>query len=242
MDTKHKQLLKDISKEAVDLDWQAAFSGRTKGNRHLFRVNKIAKYLQKKEGGNIFIVLAGAWIHDVSLAWGSDYNSEFVRKKTKFFLNQFKNMTTSEKDLLIECAVGHEESKNAICIEAKIVHDSDVLDKCGVLGIIRHTWKVTNMMEKRILKKEGDAGKIRDHLYSRKVNLFTKTAKQIAKHLTKEQDLFFKDKDAEKILTQISELAFSGKTSDKIAMFLAKQFSDKKFFTNLENQLKVNYL
>ena len=37
-------LIDKIGKEAVRLDWEEAFGGKSYGNTHLYRVNKIAKY------------------------------------------------------------------------------------------------------------------------------------------------------------------------------------------------------
>ena len=41
----NKNQMKKISKFAIDIDWNKSFKGKSKGNRHLFRVVKNAKLL-----------------------------------------------------------------------------------------------------------------------------------------------------------------------------------------------------
>ena len=51
-----KEQMEKIKEFAIELDWNLAFGGRSKGNRHLFRIVKIAKELATKHDVNIFIV------------------------------------------------------------------------------------------------------------------------------------------------------------------------------------------
>ena len=43
-------VIQRIKRDAIKLDWDVAFGGKARGNRHLFRINKIIKYLLTKEG------------------------------------------------------------------------------------------------------------------------------------------------------------------------------------------------
>jgi len=235
-------LLSQIKKEAIRLDWNVAFGGKSAGNNHLSRVNKIAKHLFDNEGGDEFCVLAGAWSHDVSLAFGSDYDSKFVEEHTREFLDRFNDLSKNEIATILQCATGHENGKGNLPLEAKIVHDADVVDKSGMLGVIRHIWKMTNMLEKRILVGQADLAILVAHLESRKLNLFTETAKKLVSKLGASKDVFVQDNNFSlEMLTLISKLSMEGKTSDYIAEWLILKY-DHKSLNGLCNQLSCNYL
>ena len=194
MKVRQTNLLKKIEEEAVRVFWDESFEGRARGSRHLFRVHEVAMYLREKEGGDPFIVLAGAWVHDVSLMQGSDHDPESVASFTRDFLNRFDNLRAEEIDRIVECAGGHEIGHPDLSLEAKIVHDADVVDKSGMLGVVRHVWKMTNLLENRILSREDDLKSLRNHLKERQVKLFTDTARALVKDLNASWDLFFGDK------------------------------------------------
>lgn len=238
-----KQALLDrIGKESVLLDWEKTFGGKSFGNRHLERVNKIAQFLNIKEGGDEFCTFAGAWVHDVSLAFGSDYDPNFVERHTRTFLDKFEGLRGEERDLIVRCAVGHEHGQKDLPVEAMIVHDADVLDKSGMLGVIRHVWKMTNMLENRVLAGDGDLQKLLTHLEEREEKLFTKTAIKLAKKVNRFRELFAKDKKfALDVLPKISQMAMDGKTSDIIANWLINNY-DHPSLTGLENQLSCGFL
>ena len=239
---KKQELLDRIGKAAILLDWKVAFGGKSYGNHHLERVNKIAKFLQSKEGGDEFCTLSGAWVHDVSLAFGSDYDPVFVEKNTRNFLNGFKGMSPPEKNLIVRCAGGHEEGRVDLPIEARVVHDADVIDKSGMLGVIRHAWKMTNMLENRVLSGEADLEMLLNHLQNRKDKLFTRTAKELVGKINESRELLASDVAfALKILPTVSAMAKAGKTSDEIARWLVTNFNHPSL-TGLELQLSCNYL
>lgn len=231
-----------MKKDAIKLDWDVAFQGKANGNRHLFRVNKIIRYLVTKEGGDPFIAQSGGWIHDVSLAWGSDYDQKHVEKYTKKFLKSYKNLQTNEFKKILECATLHENGGKSSNIEARIVHDADILDKSGLLGVIRHIWKMTNLLENKILVNEKDFLKLNRHLSKRRSQLYTKTGIKLAGILNKQSEMFFsKNKYSLKLMNAISTKASLGLTSDRIAKSLLK---DKKsiLFNKLKSQLSCEYL
>jgi HD superfamily phosphodiesterase len=187
-------------------------------------------------------VLAGAWVHDVSLVQGSDHDPESVTSFTRDFLNRFEDLRSDEVDRIVECAGGHEIGHPNLSLEAKIVHDADVVDKSGMLGVVRHVWKMTNLLENRILNKEDDLKRLKDHLSERQVKLFTNSAKDLAKELNKSRDGFFKDEAfALRTMAWISEQANQGVISDEIAERLARE-SRHESARVLKDQLSCRYL
>lgn len=236
----NKLLISRIKKNAINLDWYKAFDGKAKGNRHLFRVNKIIHYLLRKEGGDKKIAIIGGWIHDVSLAYGSDYDPSFVKQKTFDFLSKFPELSEIEIKKITLCATLHESAGKTSSIESKIVHDADVIDKSGVLGVIRHIWKMTNMLESRVLDKKRDLKILQRHLANRQANLYTSTAIDLVKKLNIKQKDFFDRVDFLDIMKYISTKAMMGWTSDKIARHLiTKKVSISH---SLSEQLDCKYL
>jgi len=242
MDDRQTQLIKEISEKAVRRLWEESFGGMAYGSRHLHRVNQTAKFLWEKEGGDEFLVLAGAWVHDVSLAHGPDYDPERVAALTRKFLKQFKLFRKDEIDRLVECAEGHESGGSFLRLEAKIVHDADVLDKGGLLGVVRHIWKMTNMLENRIMEHEHDLLNLENHLIERQDLLYTKTARRLASHLRGAADHFFRDREFAMVtMAWISRLASRGIMSDRVAEELASS-SDHPCLALLKSQLECRYL
>ncbi len=210
------KLVEKIGRDSVLWDWEKAFGGKSYGNRHLFRVNKIAKFLLEKEGGDEFVVLVGAWVHDVSLTAGNDSDPTMVAIETRKFLDNYE-LDKEKKDEIVECAAGHESNGKKLKLECAIVHDADALDKCGALGIIRHIWKTTNLIEKRVLSGDDDFKRLKDHLLLRQSHMITKTAKILAEGLNMKSTSFFENKNNEPLLMEkISRLAMEGKTTDVI--------------------------
>jgi uncharacterized protein len=241
MNQRQIQLIKELSQEAVRLFWEDSFGGKAYGSRHLQRVQRIAEYLWEKEGGDEFIVLAGAWVHDVALAHGPDYEPERVAKLTRKFLIQFTSLQKDEVDGLVACAEGHEAGGDFLSLEAKLVHDADVLDKGGLLGVVRHIWKMTNMLENRILKDEHDLKRLENHLEARQARLYTNTARRLANYLKGPLDLFFRDRRfARETMVSVSRLADRGIISDKVAEAFASR-NDHPCLEGLRRQLELDY-
>ena len=242
MDDRQTQLIKEISEKAQRLFWEKSFGGMAYGSRHLQRVLMIAEFLREMEGGDEFLVLAGAWVHDVALAHGPDYDPEQVAELTRKFLKQFELLRKDEADRLVACAGGHESGGDSLSLEARIVHDADVLDKGGLLGVVRHIWKMTNMLENRILEGEHDLNKLENHLRERQDRLYTRTARQLANHLKGSIDLFFHDRRfALETMAWVSQLASKGIISDKLAEELVS-YSDHPCLRRLQDQLECKLL
>jgi len=72
-------------------------------------------------------------------------------------------------------------------IEAKVVHDADVIDKLGLLGVIKHTWKLANQG----VTTEEISKVLKGHLNKRKSTIYTETGKMLAEKLSKGSEQFF---------------------------------------------------
>jgi uncharacterized protein len=211
-----QDIVEQIQKYAIKTDWEIAFDGKAKGNRHLFRVVTIARFLAEKEEAQKDICEAGAWIHDISLADGNDDNPTKVRASVEAFLARLP-LDNESRRRIAECAEAHEGAADAVSIEAKIVHDADALDKMGILGIIRHTWKIVNLIQ-----TDANARQVyvilQKHLRARKEKLYTETAKILVHYLNEALSQFFADEGkALRKLEYIMEFARAGITSDEIA-------------------------
>ncbi len=142
----NKKQLEQIKKFAIDLDWNQAFEGAAKGNKHLFRIVGKAKLLAKKENSsqkqkiNLNIIEAGAWLHDSNLEQTILGDTLTNKEKLKKFFKKIK-IIKEDQEKILHCIESHDGRKKAKTIEAKIVHDADTLEKMGPLGIIRETWK-----------------------------------------------------------------------------------------------------
>lgn len=229
-----------IKKYALDTDWNQAFSGASRGNRHLFRVVKVAEYLAQKYKARKDIVLAGAWLHDMSLPTGNDYDYGHNKKYAHIELKKF-DLDNQTSALIAECIASHEGTVRPRTLEAKIVHDADVLEKAGFLGLIRHTWKIT--ASRHI--KNGDinrqtAREIIKHINWRGKKLFTPLARRIHNRFTAPLNRMSPER-IEKIISEISRLVDQGLITEKISVKIKKLLtpSEQKL---LRSQLKLDYL
>lgn len=231
----NKALLIKIQKWAIDKDWNEAFGGKSKGNRHLFRVNSITKFLSQKENADVNICLAGAWLHDIGLIFGNKNHESAGLVISNDFLSKL-GVCESDRKQVLHCIEAHEGTVKPFTLEAKVVHDADVLDKTGILGLIRHAWKVTNTSESSKTSKEL-AKEIINHLLWRNKQLKTESAKKLASNITKE---FRKCLPTEIKIAQFLDIIIpftnKGLTSDKISKrILASNAFDK----NIKKILKV---
>lgn len=232
-----KESLKAISNLGIEIDHKMAFGGKSKGNKHLFRVVKLAKYLAKKENADVNIVEAAAWLHDTALPSGNDY--DYIKNK-KIALKLLKDIRIdkSDKDLVAECIASHEGTAERNTLEAKIVHDADVLEKTGILGLIRHTWKLTNFQKinpENITEK--DVNEIKEHIVWRINQLETKEAKKLVKKFV----FSMPKKNEIETIKSISKMASQGVITEKIANKIMPKLSEKNKKL-LNTQLKQEYL
>ncbi len=184
-----KQIWK-IRAFAINLDWNLAFDGRSKGNRHLFRIVSIARELAEDCDVNVSIVEAGAWLHDSNLEKTVFGETLANKGKVVSFLEKIK-VNKDDRIKILHCIETHDGRIKAKTREAKIVHDSDTLEKMGPLGIIRETWKRSQVgwNTEKIIKH------LKTHLKKRESNLYTKKAKEKAKQLNMGLEIFWKTVD-----------------------------------------------
>lgn len=234
---RNKNILLKIRELALRIDWDDAFTGKSKGNRHLFRITKIAKFLAKKTGANLFIVEAGALLHDISLPYGQDVNYQQNKQRLVKLLRPFK-LTQLELNNIAECVASHEGTVKPKTLEAKVVHDADVLEKAGILGIVRHTWKLTNL--KKINPDKINSETVHGilcHIKWRSKRLQIPLAKVINQYLS----VHIASNQAKKIVAKTAKLAKQGIVTEKIAGLLAKELTDIQR-NRLKEQLSLSYL
>ena len=232
-----KNTLLKIKKLALKIDHDIAFGGKSKGNKHLLRVVRIAQFLAKKTGANPAITIAGAFFHDTALPSGNDYEYTQNKKIAKKLLKPF-NLSQVELNKIAECVASHEGTVKPKSLEAKVVHDADVLEKLGLLGIIRHTWKTTNQnkLNPSAVRNE-DVDKIVKHISWRRKRLQTPIARKIAKHLT----VPVGKQKAKTMVTLAADMAARGIVTEKIAVALRKHLNQKQN-EKLKEQLNLGYL
>lgn len=233
----NKNTLLKIRKLALKIDWDVSFEGKSKGNKHLFRVVKIAKFLAKRTNADSLVVEAGALLHDIGLPSENDHDYQQNKQTVKKLLKSF-NLTESELHEIAECVASHEGTVEPKTLEAKIVHDADVLEKSGMLGIIRHTWKLINL--KKIKSKDINdeiAQGILDHIQWRGKKLQTPLAQKIHEYL----DISMEKKQLTQIIRKTAELAKQGIITEKIAGLLFKELNDNQR-TKLKQQLELTCL
>jgi len=205
--------LKEIKVCALSADWDNAFQGASKGNRHLERVVRIAQYLAEAEGADLGVVTAGAWLHDLSLPTGDDYNYDVSKKHAQHVLHQFE-ITPNEREAIAECIASHEGVVPPRTHEAEIVHDADVLEKSGILGLVRHTWKLvhTGVIAPELVNDE-DVKTVRNHIIWRERQLHSSTAK----HLLTMVSATIDDFQARIIIQKTARMAGQGLITEVIA-------------------------
>ena len=132
----------------------------------------------------------------------------------------------------------HEGTEKPKTLEAKIVHDADVIEKLGLLGIIRHTWKLTNSNKINPEQvTDENVATVLEHIKWRKMQLQTPLARKIGTHLQKAVS----KKTAETVVRVAAPLAFKGVITEKIAVALRKSLSAEEN-NKLKEQLNLGYL
>lgn len=136
--------LERIREYALHMDWNVAFGGKSKGNRHLERTVRIALSLSKRKDVREDIVAAGAWLHDVGLHLGNEGHCFSGARFIQPFLDEL-GLRQDDIERVTHCIEAHDGEVPAKTLEAKVVHDADTLDKMGPLGFVRHAWKIANI-------------------------------------------------------------------------------------------------
>jgi len=233
----NKNTLLKIKRLGLEIDHDVAFGGKSKGNKHLLRMVKLAKHMAKRLVANVSVVEAGAWLHDTALPSGNDYDYEKNKEIVKALLVGF-SLSTEDSDMVAECVASHEGTSKPKSLEAKIVHDADVLEKSGVLGVIRHAWKLANLGKltpNNVTEKETMT--VLNHLKWRSRKLQTALGKKIHTHLS----VTITTTQAEKIISIVAKKAVRGIVTEKIARSLHEDLTLKQS-QGLKEQLNQVYL
>lgn len=232
-----KQNLRDIKRLAIEIDHDVSFGGKSKGNKHLLRVVAIVEFMAKTMEADLLIATAGAFLHDTALPTGDDYN---YQKNKTIIMDILKplHLLKSDVDQIAECVASHEGTAEVKSLEAKIVHDADVIEKLGLLGVIRHTWKLTNLS--RINAEhitDEDVETVLSHIEWRKNKLQTQLGKEIGKYLS----ISISHVKAKAIIVVASSMAFKGIITEDIAQELERILTDDET-KRLREQLSLGYL
>lgn len=235
----NRQDIQKIKKIALEIDHNVAFGGKSKGNKHLSRVVKISLFLCEKLGADRDIIEVAAYLHDAALPTKNDDN--YVANK-KLIEKIFSKSNTAFDRAFIskvaEAVASHEGIVLPKTLEAKIIHDADVIEKTGLLGIISHTWKLTN--HKKINPEnisDKDITLVTEHIKWRQNILQT----ELAKKISIKNNCFISMNTLRKIMPIISQLAFKGVITEKIAKKI-EPLLNKRQAKCLINQLTLAYL
>lgn len=224
-----------IREYALHMDWDVAFGGKSKGNRHLERTVRIAVSLSKGKDVREDIVAAGAWLHDVGLHLGNEGHCFTGARFIRGFLEELR-LDKADIERITHCIEAHDGEVPARTIEAKIVHDSDTLDKMGPLGFIRHTWKIANITD---FSPEKLAEDVEAHLPERLQRIYLSEAREKAAGLDKELKDLVSDRELLLNLTSlVAEKSRSGiVTEDIVEELIQSDLLPKRTSNVLQKQL-----
>jgi len=232
--------MEKIQEYALHMDWDMAFEGKSRGNRHLFRVNQLAKYLQKMEGGDRDVIIAAAWLHDIGLVHGNANHCFKGAKMARNFLGEL-GIDYDTIMRIVHCIEAHDGEIEARSLEAKVVHDADTLDKMGPLGIVRQTWKLL-VLNAYTVEELLDV--LPSHLQKRRDNLYLYSSVALAdRHALIVRDFFEDRAGAARVLHYIGKLAKNGLPTENVVESMRNEGLLTEEFSNaLEEQLLLTFL
>jgi len=114
---------------------------------HTKRVLKVAEYLAKKEGADIFVIRLAALLHDIGRIeeykhkhhQGKINHADLSAKNARPILQKF-GLPEKTINAVCHAIIAHRfrnPTESAKTIEAKIIRDADKLDSIGAIGIAR---------------------------------------------------------------------------------------------------------
>lgn len=189
-----------IIKEAIEIV-KERFETDTTGHdfNHMMRTFSNARYLQEKEGGDLFIILVAALFHDLpDHKLTSNPEAEYARIRN--WLEE-KGVAKTDIDHILHCirSVSYRGGKNPYqpqTIEAKIVQDADRLDALGAIGIARAFAYGGSKNRKMYDLEEENAPTTVQHFYDKllllKDLMQTETGRKIAEERTEFMQTFLK--------------------------------------------------
>lgn len=231
----------DVIREyAIHMDWDVAFNGKSKGNQHLHRVNKIVTHLAKKERARMDICIAGGWLHDLGLIKGNKHHCFTGAKLAEEYLTDL-GLDSKDVGHVAHCIEAHDGEINAKTLEAMVVHDADTIDKMGLFGFIRHVWKISLIED---LSTEQLLDPVAEHIAERKSKLYLPMSREIAKGLHETLVSFLEDnKAAGMVVATVVDYASQGLPSERVAETILKEQKLKgNFRIAIECQMATCYL
>lgn len=183
--------------------------------QHAIRVLNIVKYIAKREGGDLEILIPGALFHDVICYPKDNPKSKFsAQESAEFAINILSALEYYPKEkiegvytVVNECSFSKGIIPNSL--EGKILQEADRLEATGIISIMR-TFSSVGQMGKKFYHPEDPFCKDRkpngkeyglDLFYERLLKvkdlMYTKTARKIAEIRTKVLHKFLKDFEIE---------------------------------------------
>ncbi|PXW46660.1 uncharacterized protein DFO54_10450 [Erwinia sp. AG740] len=121
-------------------------------HHHLVRVVNHARHIQQKEGGDLRVIIAAAYLHDIVLVPKnhpdrSRASRMAAEEAVRIVSRDFPDFPHELQSALFHAVEAHSFSAGiaAETLEAKIVQDADRLDSLGALGLAR-VFYVAGMM------------------------------------------------------------------------------------------------
>jgi len=136
---------------------------------HGERVVKIAKKIMEKEGGETFLVEAGAWLHQLH---------DDIKTREEFLSSLEIDDVTRKKIREIVTSCKPNKIKQRSSLEAKIVFDSDAIEVLGPYGSVRELLCNVKARNKFWNENVNETKKVQK-MFEEK--LMTKTARKLAK-------------------------------------------------------------
>ena len=222
-----QEILDVIKEYAVHNDWYLAFEGKSKGNQHLHRVNRVVIHLARREGARMDICIAGGWLHDLGLVKGNRHHCFTGAELAREYL---EGLGVDPEDIqqVVHCIEAHDGEVIAGTLEAKVVHDADTIDKMGPFGFIRHVWKISLVED---LDAERLVDTVAEHIAERRSKLYLETSIKIVGEFHRILESFLEDREtATKVVATVVDCASKGIPSEDTAQMLLEDPTLEKDF------------
>jgi uncharacterized protein len=103
-------------------------------HEHIYCTVRLAKYLAEKEGADVDICEAAAWLHDIAKNKGKNHGIEGAKKAEEFL----KILDLNPKIIERICnAIKYHDTSDSKTIEDKVLYDADKLQGVGCYGFLR---------------------------------------------------------------------------------------------------------
>ena len=227
--------LERIREYALHMDWNVAFGGRSKGNRHLERTVKIALSLSKRKDVREDIAAAGAWLHDVGLHLGNEGHCFSGARFIQPFLDEL-GLNEDDIERVTHCIEAHDGEVPARTLEAKVVHDADTLDKMGPLGFVRHAWKIANITDHDPSRL---ADEVERHLRERIQRIYLPETKEKTSDLDRKLKDMVRDKQSlHRLCSVVADMSRRGTPTEMIVEELGRlRYLPEETLAVLQGQL-----